>query len=148
MEAERGAAGVRGVRIRRIPNRCRNQWGGSGYDLASGSTATAKIPTTMNVLIDVQAAGGLESGRLERGVSLVAVRAGAGRYRVSGGRETHWVDLGTPNQPRCDCGDHLWRDRVCKHIVAALLREGDADVVQALGGLVRELRGGCGRNAQ
>jgi uncharacterized Zn finger protein len=94
----------------------------------------------MNALIDVQAAGGLENGRVERGVSLVAVRTGPGRYRVTGGSEAHWVDLATPNHPRCDCGDHLWRDRVCKHIVAALLREGDPDVVQALGGLVRELR--------
>jgi uncharacterized Zn finger protein len=94
----------------------------------------------MEARIDVEAAGGLESGRLERGVSLVAIRTGRGRYRVTGGREEHWVDLLTPNQPRCGCGDHLWRERVCKHIVAALLREGDARVVGALGGLVRALR--------
>ena len=39
------------------------------------------------------------------------------------------MDLRTARQPRCDCGDHLWRERVCKHILAALLREGDERVL-------------------
>jgi uncharacterized Zn finger protein len=94
----------------------------------------------MNQMIDIEAAGGVETGRLERGVTLVAERVGRGRYQVTGGREQHWVDLTTPNQPRCDCGDHVWRDRVCKHILAALLREGDPEVIGAVGGLVRDLR--------
>ena len=94
----------------------------------------------MPEMIDIEAAGGVESGRLERGVTLVAERIERGRYRVHGGREEHYVDLSTPNTPRCDCGDHLWRDRVCKHILAALLREGDTEVIAAVGGLVRDLR--------
>ncbi|HEU4560634.1 MAG TPA: SWIM zinc finger family protein [Longimicrobium sp.] len=94
----------------------------------------------MPEMIDIEAAGGVESGRLERGVTLVAECIGRGRYRVHGGAEEHFVDLSTPNTPRCDCGDHLWRDRVCKHILAALLREGDAEVIAAVGGLVRDLR--------
>lgn len=94
----------------------------------------------MSGMIDIEAAGGVESGRLERGVTLVAERTERGRYVVRGGREEHWVDLTTPNTPRCDCGDHLWRDRVCKHILAALLREGDEEVITALGSLVRDLR--------
>jgi hypothetical protein len=73
-------------------------------------------------------------------VTLSAVRTGRGRYRVTGGAEEHWVDLLTPNQPRCDCGDHLWRERVCKHILAALLREGDPEIISAVGDLVRDLR--------
>jgi hypothetical protein len=94
----------------------------------------------MPEMIDIEAAGGVEPGRLERGVTLNAVRLARGRYRVDGGAEQHWVDLTTPNVPRCDCGDHLWRDRVCKHILAALLREGDEEVIAAVGGLVRDLR--------
>jgi uncharacterized Zn finger protein len=92
------------------------------------------------LMIDIEGAGGVEPGRLERGVTLVAVRVGKGRYHVTGGAEEHWVDLNTRNQPRCDCGDHLWRERVCKHILAALLREGDPEIISAVGGLVRDLR--------
>jgi hypothetical protein len=50
------------------------------------------------------------------------------------------VDLYTTSIPRCDCGDHLWRERICKHILAALLREGNERVVSALGTLVHRLR--------
>ena len=42
--------------------------------------------------------------------------------------------------PRCDCGDHLWRDRVCKHMLAALLREGDEQVLCGVARLVAGLR--------
>ena len=53
------------------------------------------------------------------------------------------MDLFTASVPRCDCGDHVWRDRMCKHILAALLREGNEHVLLALRELVRELRGGA-----
>ena len=78
--------------------------------------------------------------RLERSLELEGHRVGPGRYRVSGGAQTHWVDLFASDLPRCDCGDHLWRDRICKHILAALLREGDERVLTALRGLVHRLR--------
>ena len=91
----------------------------------------------MGPMIDFEAAGGVELGRLERGVALEARRVGPGQYVVTGGREGHWVDLRSRFNPRCDCGDHLWRDQVCKHILAALLREGDPHVVRAVGELVR-----------
>ena len=94
----------------------------------------------MDRTIDLEGAGGVENGRLERCLGLDAVRIGPGRYRVDGGRETHWVDLRSPLVPRCDCGDHLWRERVCKHILAALLREGDPSVLRAVGSLVATLR--------
>lgn len=92
-------------------------------------------------LIDFAAAGGVDLPRLERSLELEVKPTGRGRYRVSGGREAHWVDLYTRNQPRCDCGDHLWREQVCKHILAALLREGDERVLRAVGTLVARLRG-------
>ena len=91
-------------------------------------------------LVDITAAGGVEHRRLERSLGLRVLPEGGGRYRVYGGRETHWVDLHTPHHPRCDCGDHLWREAVCKHILAALLREGDERVIGAVGELVSELR--------
>lgn len=83
----------------------------------------------------------IDLSRLERGLSLQGRPLGDGRYFVSGGRDDHWVDLRTPNHPRCDCGDHLWRDAVCKHILAALLREGAPEVIGAVGRLVQRLKG-------
>ncbi len=90
--------------------------------------------------IDFTAAGGVELGRLERSLELHGLRIGPGRYRITGGTQTHWVDLYTTNFPRCDCGDHLWRERICKHVLAALLREGDERVLAALRSLVQRLR--------
>ena len=82
----------------------------------------------------------IDLGRLERGLALEGIQVGDGRWRMDGGREPHWVDLRTPNTPRCDCGDHLWREATCKHILAALLREGHPRVIAALGQLVHALR--------
>jgi hypothetical protein len=92
-------------------------------------------------MIDIPRAGGVDLARLERGLVLHVTAVGPGRYAVRGGDEPHWVDLRTPNQPRCDCGDHLWRERVCKHILAALLREGNEHVIRAVAQLVVNLRG-------
>jgi SWIM zinc finger len=90
--------------------------------------------------INFDAAGGVDIDRLERSLALKGQRVGEGRYHFIGGAQEHWVDLYTANHPRCDCGDHLWRERICKHILAALLREGNERVVRALGGVVERLR--------
>jgi hypothetical protein len=50
------------------------------------------------------------------------------------------VDLFTASVPRCDCGDHLWRERVCKHILAALLREGNEKVLMSLPTLIKRVK--------
>jgi len=89
---------------------------------------------------DSRATGGIDAARLERSLALCVRRIGRGRYQVWGGREPHWVDLYTRRFPRCDCGDHLWRDRICKHILAVLLREGDEHVIASLAGLVERYR--------
>ena len=91
-------------------------------------------------LIQLDTADAVDLDRLERGLALQAERVGNGRYRVTGGAGDHWVDLATPSHPRCDCGDHLWRDQVCKHILAALLREGNEHVVRALATVVARAR--------
>lgn len=93
-------------------------------------------------LVDLDGAGGVDLDRLERGLALAAERVGRGRYRVTGGAQDHWVDLMTASHPRCDCGDHVWREQVCKHILAALLREGDERVVRALATVVTRAREG------
>ena len=91
--------------------------------------------------INFDALGGVDLDRLERSLQLEGERVGDGQYRVTGGQHAHWVDLYTTSFPRCDCGDHLWREQLCKHILAALLREGNDRVVQALGRLALLYRG-------
>ena len=93
-------------------------------------------------LVQLDTADAVDLDRLERGLALQAERVGDGRYRVTGGAGDHWVDLATPSHPRCDCGDHVWRDQVCKHILAALLREGNEHVVRALATVVSRARQG------
>jgi hypothetical protein len=94
----------------------------------------------MEPAINFEMAGGVDIARLERSLALKGERIGEGRYRFTGGAQEHWVDLYTTLYPRCDCGDHLWRERICKHILAALLREGNERVVRALGAVVERLR--------
>ena len=98
-------------------------------------TAAAATPA-----IDFAAAGGVDLARLERSLGLTVERVGDGRFLVAGGRDRHWVDLYTSYHPRCDCGDHLWRETICKHILAALLREGNERVIGAVGVLVGRLK--------
>ena len=96
--------------------------------------------TAMKPAIDFDRLGGIDLERLGRSLLLDGERVGVGRYRVTGGAQDHWVDLYTTSHPRCDCGDHLWREQLCKHILASLLREGNDRVVTALGRLYAELR--------
>ena len=100
--------------------------------------------------IDFERAGGVDLDRLARSLTLNGERVGDRRYHVTGGDSDHWVDLYTASTPRCDCGDHLWRERICKHILAALLREGNDRVVAALRLLFERLvpPGARGANAQ
>ena len=83
---------------------------------------------------------GADVVRLERALGLRAEHVGHGRYRIVGGQSEHWVDLYSAAHPRCDCGDYLWRDTVCKHILAALIREGHEHVIGEVGRLVTRLR--------
>jgi hypothetical protein len=91
-------------------------------------------------MIDFDAAGGIDRARLERSLTLRGERVGHGRYYFTGGREPHWVDLYTAAFPRCDCADHVWREAICKHILAALIREGNERVIGEVGRLIASLR--------
>src|ERR1043166_2761901 len=92
------------------------------------------------VKIDFDAAGGVDLSRLERSLTLHGERVADGRYRVTGSGHEHWVDLYTASHPRCDCGDPLWRERICKHILAALLREANERGVSAMPALLARVR--------
>lgn len=96
--------------------------------------------TNVHPAIDFERAGGVDLDRLARCLQLHGEPVGPGRYHVTGGDSDHWVDLYTASTPRCDCGDHLWRERICKHILAALLREGNERVVSALGLLFQRVQ--------
>ena len=111
-------------------------WGGHAERVAGFLPARGRVPA-----IDFDAVGGVDLDRLERSLQLDARRVGDGRYHVRGGSHDHWVDLYSTSHPRCDCGDHLWREQLCKHILAALLREGNDRVVGALGRLFARLKG-------
>jgi hypothetical protein len=97
-------------------------------------------PERARPAIDFSSAGGVDRARLERSLGLHGEKVGHGQYIFSGGAEPHWVDLYTAAFPRCDCADHLWRDAVCKHILAALIREGNEFVLTEVGRLVAALR--------
>ena len=90
----------------------------------------------VQLMLDVGPADGVDLDRLERSLRLHGRRVGEGRYYVTGGSGEHWVDLYGTGMPRCDCGDHLWREQACKHILAALLREGNEHVLAAVGRLI------------
>jgi hypothetical protein len=49
--------------------------------------------------------------------ALIVTDLGAGLYLVNGGAEPHEVRL-TTGGGSCDCADHQYRRRECKHIVA------------------------------
>ena len=81
--------------------------------------------------------GGLviDEGRLARAVHLDATRVGSGHrcYQVTGGARSHVVDL---DDDGCDCADYAFRHQLCKHVIRALLAEGDGEVIAALRELV------------
>lgn len=87
-------------------------------------------------IVDIESAGGIDPGRLQTALRLTVRRTGRGRYRVTGGKEPHHVDLIDPAVERCDCGDFLWRSTVCQHLLACLLREGDERVIGAVSQLI------------
>lgn len=63
-----------------------------------------------------------------------------GVYNVwsGAGDSSYWVNLRDIDCPLCDCHDHVAREVLCKHAIAALLYEGDPRVLLRVGQLVRE----------
>ena len=96
-------------------------------------------PTRTLAIVNIERAGGIGPDRLLRALELGVERVGRGRYRVTGGDESHYVDLIDPGVERCDCADHLLRQVVCKHLLACLLREGDDRVIRSVAHLCRHM---------
>ena len=126
--------------------RQQQEWNTTGPALVAPGPTLGMRPRALPA-IDFDRLGGVDLDRLERGLQLVAQRVGDGRYHVTGGESDHWVDLYSTSLPRCDCGDHLWREQLCKHILAGLLREGNDRVVTAVGRLFARLRDAVPRAA-
>lgn len=96
-------------------------------------------PSRILTIVNIDRAGGIDPDRLLRALDLHVERVDRGQYRVTGGDETHYVDLIDPGVERCDCADHLLRQVVCKHLLACLLREGDDRVIRSVAHLCRHL---------
>lgn len=68
--------------------------------------------------------------RLARALYLTCERKGSGLYCVSGGAESHRVQMG--KEPSCDCTDFAVRGGPCKHLLRVMLAQGDAEIIEAL----------------
>lgn len=80
----------------------------------------------------------IDPKRLARAVHLRTELLPDGRFLVSGGRGPHVVDItGAESGFACNCLDALYRPGgLCKHTLAARLRAGDTDVLNALRAIV------------
>lgn len=60
-------------------------------------------------------------------------------YMVYGDTDIYNIQV-IPDYPyyECDCGDHIWRVRLCKHICAVLIESGDPEACELM---FRYLRG-------
>lgn len=87
---------------------------------------------------------GVDLGRLESALALQVRPVGPRRFEVFGGAEPHFVDLSREAACPCDCGDFTWRGGThpspCKHMLRALLAEGDARILLAVAALVAGMR--------
>jgi hypothetical protein len=87
---------------------------------------------------------GFDLARVEKALRLQARKIGHRQFEVAGGETLHYVDLAPRVACPCDCGDHVWRGDThlgpCKHVLRALLAEGDADVLLAVAALLTATR--------
>ena len=81
----------------------------------------------------------LTADTVEKALGLEVASLGKrGEYIVYGGSRPHYLHLDDPETPMCDCSDHLWRSRLCKHITAALIARGDFQMYCRLRELLEE----------
>ncbi len=110
----------------------------------SSSAPPARAARRSTAFFGGSRAFGIDLGRLERALALRAFPFGRRRYEVTGGDESHFVDLARDAASPCDCPDLAWRggprDGPCKHILRARLAEGDAEILLAVAALVAGMR--------
>lgn len=104
----------------------------------------ARAPRRSAAFFAGSQAFGVDLGRLERALALSAFALEERRFEVTGGDETHHVDLDPHAAVPCDCPDLAWRGRPrdgpCKHVLRARLAEGDTRVLLAVAALVAGMR--------
>ena len=61
-----------------------------------------------------------DPARVQRASGLVVEPQADGSFLV---KQMYRVQLDDPMTPACDCGDHAWRDGLCKHAIAAIAYE-------------------------
>jgi hypothetical protein len=84
----------------------------------------------------------IDPERLARAIHLRAVPFNTpGLYAIEGGSRPHAVDISNRTLPICNCEDRI--KGFCKHILAALIAEGDPTVTAAARALVAADAGGA-----
>lgn len=110
----------------------------------SPNTAPARAPRRTSAFFAGSQAFGVDLGRLERALALQAFPVGRRRFEVTGGEESHFVDLSPGAPSPCDCPDLVWRggpgEGRCKHVLRARLAEGHAETLLAVAALVGGIR--------
>lgn len=113
-------------------------------DHASPSAAPARATRRTAAFFGGSLAFGVDLGRLERALALQAFPVGPRRFEVTGGEESHFVDLSPGAASPCDCADLAWRggpgEGPCKHVLRARLAEGHAETLLAVAALVEGMR--------
>lgn len=99
-------------------------------DFCSREVAASRVPgaSGINILPQPQPLTGIAGAtlqRAQRAMALAVTMAAPGVYQVQGGAEPHWVNLVDASVPACDCGDYLFRERICKHQMAARFAAGE-----------------------
>lgn len=79
----------------------------------------------------------LDRGRVRRALDLHVEQAAPAQYHVRGPEgEDEYVEI-YPHF-HCHCGDAIFREVICKHIIAALLAYGDEEAVDLARAVQRE----------
>jgi len=73
----------------------------------------------------------LDEVRVRRSQDYVAIRVGTNCFEVVHKTEHKEVRTVTVDPLNCDCGDAVYHNHICKHLIAALYADGDQDAVRA-----------------
>lgn len=71
----------------------------------------------------------LDPGRARRALELDVHYIGQDRYFVDNGEGGYWVNLDPLD---CNCGDAVWNNQICRHLIAALTLAGYGPAVEAV----------------
>jgi hypothetical protein len=72
----------------------------------------------------------LDPVRVERSLEYFAVRVDEDEYDIIKGSEGVVAYTVRLNPLNCDCGDAVYHNKICKHLIAALYADGDEEAVE------------------